>query len=279
MSTAAIGIFDSGIGGLTVARAIRDLLPRESTIYLGDTARVPYGPKSPETVRRYSREILDWLLGQDVKAVVVACNTATAHALDDLRGRSPVPVIGVIAPGARAAAAATTTGRVGVIGTAGTISSGAYSRALLRERADLRVIEQACPLFVPLVEEGWFEHPATQLVAEEYLGSMRDAGVDALVLGCTHYPMLAPLLGRIMGPSVRLIDSARETARELARVIGAAGLEAPPDASPVQRWIATDDAARFARVGSLFMGNAPAPVEVVELGTAEMSAERLEPNR
>jgi glutamate racemase len=279
MSTAPIGIFDSGIGGLTVARAIRDLLPRESTIYLGDTARVPYGPKSPETVRRYSREILDWLLGQDVKAVVVACNTATAHALDDLRGRSPVPVIGVIAPGARAAAAATTTGRVGVIGTAGTISSGAYSRALLRERADLRVIEQACPLFVPLVEEGWFEHPATQLVAEEYLGSMRDAGVDALVLGCTHYPMLAPLLGRIMGPSVRLIDSARETARELARVIGAAGLEAPPDASPVQRWIATDDAARFARVGSLFMGNAPAPVEVVELGTAEMSAERLEPNR
>jgi glutamate racemase len=279
MSTAPIGIFDSGIGGLTVARAIRDVLPRESTIYLGDTARVPYGPKSPETVRRYSREILDWLLGQDVKAVVIACNTATAHALDDLRGRSPVPVIGVIAPGARAAVAATTSGRVGVIGTAGTIGSAAYSRALLHERADLRVTEQACPLFVPLVEEGWFEHPATQLVAEEYLSSLRGAGIDALVLGCTHYPMLAPLLGRLMGPSVRLIDSARETARELASVIDTAGLAAPRDANPTQRWIATDDAARFARVGALFMGNAPAPVEVVELGTAEMSTERLEPNR
>ncbi|HEY8061252.1 MAG TPA: glutamate racemase [Gemmatimonadales bacterium] len=279
MSIAPVGIFDSGIGGLTVARAIRELLPQESTIYLGDTARVPYGPKSPETVRRYSREILDWLLGQDVKAVVVACNTATAHALDDLRARSPVPVIGVIEPGARAAATATRSGRVGVIGTAGTVASGAYVRALLNARDDLHIVAQACPLFVPLVEEGWFDHPATLLVAEEYLSGVRAAGIDTLVLGCTHYPMLVPLLGRIMGPSVELIDSARETARELARVLADAGLAAPPDATASQRWIATDDAERFARVGAVFMGSPLASVEVVEPASVELSAERCEPNR
>jgi len=279
MSSAPVGIFDSGIGGLTVARAIRDVLPHESTIYLGDTARVPYGPKSPETVRRYSREILDWLLSQDVKAVVVACNTATAHALDDLRARSPVPVIGVIEPGARAAATVTTSGRVGVIGTAGTVASGAYVRALLHARDDLHIVAQACPLFVPLVEEGWFDHPATLLVAEEYLASVRAAGIDTLVLGCTHYPMLVPLLGRIMGPSVQLIDSARETARELARVLADAGLAAPSDATSAHRWIATDDAERFARVGAVFMGSPLASVEVVEPASVELSAERGEPNR
>jgi glutamate racemase len=279
MSTAPVGIFDSGIGGLTVARAIGELLPHESTIYLGDTARVPYGPKSPETVRRYSREILDWLLGQDVKAVVVACNTATAHALDDLRARSPVPVIGVIEPGARAAARATTTGTVGVIGTAGTVASGAYVRALQGARADLRVVAQACPLFVPLVEEGWFDHPATELVAREYLSSLLAAGIDALVLGCTHYPMLAPLVGRIMGPSVQLIDSARETAGELARTLADSGLAAPDDAVAWRRWIATDDAERFARVGAVFMGGSLTAVEIVEPATVELSAERFEPNR
>ena len=279
MSTAPIGIFDSGIGGLTVARAVHDLLPRESTIYFGDTARVPYGPKSPETVRRYSRQILDWLLGQDVKAVVIACNTATAHALDDLRTRSPVPVIGVVEPGARAAAAATRSGVVGVIGTAGTIASGAYVRALHRERDDLRVVARACPLFVPLVEEGWFDHPATALVAEEYLASLGAAGIDTLVLGCTHYPMLAPLLARIMGPGVGLIDSARETARELARVLADAGIAAPRDSTATQRWVATDDAARFARVGEVFMGTAPGNVELVDPAVAEASAERFQLDR
>ncbi|MGH7593950.1 MAG: glutamate racemase, partial [Gemmatimonadales bacterium] len=238
--------------------------------------RVPYGPKSPETVRRYSREILEWLLRHDVKAVVVACNTATAHALDDLQAHSPVPVIGVIEPGARAAVAATKTGTVGVIGTAGTIASGAYVRALLRQRDDMRILAQPCPLLVPLVEEGWFDHPATLLVANEYLSPLRGAGIDALVLGCTHYPMLAPLLGQIMGPAVQLIDSARETARELARVLVAAGLAAPASAVATERWIATDDAARFSRVGALFMGSVPAAVEIVEPATVELSAERFE---
>lgn len=279
MSNAPVGIFDSGIGGLTVARAIRDLLPRESTIYLGDTARVPYGPKSPETVRRYSREILDWLLSQGVKAVVVACNTATAQALDDLRARSAVPVIGVIEPGARAAVRATTTGCIGVIGTAGTVASGAYVRALLGLSPGLRVVAQACPVLVPLVEEGWFDHPATELAAREYLTPLLAANIDALVLGCTHYPMLAPLLGRIMGPSVELIDSATETARELARVLTAAGIAAAPGSVATQRWIATDDAVRFARVGAVFMGADLRDVEVVEPASVELSPERLEPHR
>lgn len=276
MSNAPIGIFDSGIGGLTVASAIRKLLPNESTIYFGDTARVPYGPKSPETVRRYAREILDWLLAQKVKAVVIACNTVTAHALDDLRARSPVPVIGVIEPGARAAAKATTRGKVGVIGTAGTIASGAYPRALRQAHPGLQVVDRACPLFVPLVEEGWFDHQATRLVAEEYLAPLRAAGIDALVLGCTHYPMLKPLLHRVMGDDVRLIDSAEETARELAAMLGELGLTATANNDTTQRWVATDDAARFARVGAIFMGGSPAPVEIVDLAGEARSGEGRE---
>ncbi|MDZ4259722.1 MAG: glutamate racemase [Gemmatimonadales bacterium] len=261
-----IGIFDSGIGGLTVARAVHQLLPDETTIYLGDTARVPYGPKSPATVRRYASEILEWLLAQQVKAVVIACNTATAHALDLLRQHSPVPVIGVIEPGARAAAAATRIGGVGVIGTAGTVASGAYRRALLALRPELRVVEQACPLFVPLVEEGWFGHPATRQIAEEYLAPVRAADIDVLVLGCTHYPLLAPLLSEVMGPSVTLIDSARETARELASVLDRADIRAPSGGGRTRhRWAATDDVARFGAVGAVFTGESLGEVELVQL--------------
>jgi glutamate racemase len=265
VSSAPIGIFDSGIGGLTVARAVHALLPSESTIYFGDTARLPYGPKSPDVVRRYSREIVAWLLDQHVKAIVIACNTATAHALDDLRRTSPVPVIGVIEPGARAAALATRSGRVGVIGTAGTVGSGAYRRALLAARVNLTVTEQPCPLFVPLVEEGWFDRPATALVAEDYLAAIRAADVDTLVLGCTHYPMLKPLLHAIVGSGVTLIDSGHETAAEVARLLREAGLAAPAGQHPVHRWAATDDVARFTQVGAIFMGTAPQPVELVSL--------------
>ena len=195
-----------------MARAIYECLPDESTVYFGDTARVPYGPKSPETVRRYSLEILDWLLRQGVKAVVVACNTSTAHALDALQRESPVPVDRGDRAGREAAAAAWRAGPIGVIGTAGTIASNAYARAIQRSRPDARVEQQACPLLVPLVEEGWFEHPAAELIAGEYLEPLRRAGVDTLVLGCTHYPLLKPLLQRVMGPEVRLIDSGEETA-------------------------------------------------------------------
>lgn len=265
MNSSPIGIFDSGIGGLTVARAVYQRLPHESTVYFGDTARVPYGPKSPETVRRYSIEILDWLLGQGVKAVVVACNTSTAHALEALQAHSPVPVIGVIEPGARAAAAASATGPIGVIGTAGTIGSNAYARAIHRTRADARVEQQPCPLFVPLVEEGWFEHPAAELIAREYLEPLRRAGVDTLVLGCTHYPLLKPLLQRVMGPEVRLIDSGEETAAAVAQALEAGSLAAPAGMEVTHRFAVSDDEARFRQVGARFIGDRLARADVVPL--------------
>jgi glutamate racemase len=261
--TAPIGIFDSGIGGLTVARAVYERLPHESTVYFGDTARVPYGPKSPETVRRYSLEILDWLLRQDVKAVVIACNTSTAHALETLQQHSPVPVIGVIEPGARAAAAASRSGLIGVIGTAGTIASNAYARAIQRVRPDARVEQRACPLFVPLVEEGWFEHPAAELIAREYLDPMRRAGVDTLVLGCTHYPLLKPLLQRILGPDVVLIDSGEETAGVVVDALEQ--LRAPADSKISHRFAVSDDEARFRQVGARFIGERLDRAEVVPL--------------
>jgi glutamate racemase len=266
MNPAPIGIFDSGIGGLTVARAIYERLPHESTIYFGDTARVPYGPKSPETVRRYSLEILQWLLGQGVKAVVVACNTSTAHALRALQEATQVPVIGVIKPGARAAVAASDGAPVGVIGTAGTIASNAYARALSALAPRLTVVQKACPLLVPLVEEGWFDRPATELIAGEYLGDLHAQRVQALVLGCTHYPLLRPMLQRIMGPQVILIDSGEATADALETVLRDRGLAAPPDASPVHRFVVSDDEARFRAVGSRFIGERLGVAEVVPLG-------------
>lgn len=266
MNDAPIGIFDSGIGGLTVARAIYAGLPGESTIYFGDTARVPYGPKSPDTVLRYSREIAQWLVGQGVKLIVIACNTSTAHALKELREESPVPVIGVIEPGARAAVAASRGGPVGVIGTAGTIASNAYARAIHALAANLKVEQRACPLFVPLVEEGWFEHDATRLVAEEYLAPVRAAGVDALVLGCTHYPLLKPLLAKVMGPSVRLIDSAEETARAVAQALESGNLRAPAGRTVYHRFAVSDDEPRFRQVGSRFIGERLQSAEVVALG-------------
>jgi glutamate racemase len=265
MNAAPIGIFDSGIGGLTVARAIYEHLPHESTVYFGDTARVPYGPKSPETVRRYSLEILDWLLHQKVKAVVIACNTSTAHALETLQHHSPVPVIGVIEPGARAAAAASKAGPIGVIGTAGTIASNAYARAIQRRHPDARVEQRACPLFVPLVEEGWFDHPAAELIAREYLEPLRTAGVGTLVLGCTHYPLLKPLLQRVMGRDVRLIDSGEETAEVVAHVLDRNDLRAPDDAAVEHRFAVSDDEARFRQVGSRFIGERLGQAEVVPL--------------
>lgn len=265
MNAAPVGIFDSGIGGLTVVRAIHGLLPHEPTLYLGDTARVPYGPKSPATVRRYSHEILEWMLGQGVKAVVVACNTATAHALESLRAVSPIPLVGVVDPGARAAVAATRGGGIGVIGTSGTIASGAYRRALLSLDPALAVVEQACPLLVPLVEEGWIDRDATRLIAEEYLAPLRTAGVDTVVLGCTHYPLLKPLLAELLDNDVTLIDSAEETARDLAGTLVARSLVSGDTGVPAARWAATDDVARFTVTGSRFAGCAVDSVELVEL--------------
>lgn len=266
MNDSPVGIFDSGIGGLTVARAIYERLPQESTIYFGDTARVPYGPKSPETVKRYSLEILHWLLEQKVKAVVVACNTSTAHALRALQEATPVPVLGVIKPGARAAIDSGGQGPIGVIGTAGTIASDAYNRAIQALAPGLRVIQRPCPLFVPLVEEGWFDHPATEMVAAEYLRELREACVRSLVLGCTHYPLLKSLLQRVMGPEVKLIDSGHATAVALETILMDRGLAAPATGKAEHRFAVSDDEARFRQVGSRFIGERLGRAEVVPLG-------------
>lgn len=264
--SAPVGVFDSGIGGLTVAHEVIKQLPHESVLYFGDTARVPYGPKSPDTVRRYSREIADFLRDQGVKSIVIACNTATAHALTALREQFDMPVIGVVEPGARAAVAVTTRGRIGVIGTVGTIKSGAYERAIRAIDSDVFIAARACPLFVPLVEEGWTDHDATRLVAREYLEPLIAADIDTLVLGCTHYPLLKPLLREVLGPDVRLIDSAEETAAETARTLAAANLTASGAAHPTYRFVASDDPLQFLQLGQRFLGDAIEGVEIRTLG-------------
>lgn len=268
MNRRSIGVFDSGIGGLTVVRELLHQLPHESLIYFGDTARVPWGNKSPDTVRRYSREILDFLVGRDVKMVVVACNTASAHALGELQRVAPVVVEGVIEPGARAAARTSRSGRIGVIGTAGTVRSGAYARAIHAIQPDAWVAERACPLFVPLVEEGWLDHPATRLIAHEYLDPLKAEGIDTLVLGCTHYPLLKPLLAAVMGPDIALIDSAQETAASVARELASSVLQAPAvqGRGGQVHFVVSDAAAAFERVGAAFLGERVREVETVPLG-------------
>jgi glutamate racemase len=264
-ANAPIGVFDSGIGGLTVVGALTRRLPNESILYFGDTARVPYGPKSPDTVRRYAREITGWLRDEGVKAVVVACNTATAHALPVLQAEFDLPVIGVIEPGARAAADAAPHGVIGVIGTAGTIASGAYTRAIHAVQSDATVVSQACPLFVPLVEEGWVDHAATRLIAHEYLDPLISANIRALVLGCTHYPLLKPLLAEFMGRDVELVDSAEATAAETARVLDANGLRTT-STGVAHRFVASDASTQFLRLGQRFLGATIERVETVTLG-------------
>jgi glutamate racemase len=219
MGDRPIGVFDSGIGGLTVLKELLDHLPGESFVYFGDTARVPYGTKSGDTVRRFSRQNVQFLLSRGVKSIVVACNTASAEALPMLQREFSIPIVGVIEPGVRAAVEASASGKIGVIGTAGTIRSGAYQAGIKHLNKSADITAAACPLFVPLAEEGWVDHRVTELVAREYLGQFRDQGIDALVLGCTHYPLLKAVIGRVMGPSVRLVDSAVETAKEMERVI------------------------------------------------------------
>ena len=262
-SDAPIGVFDSGLGGLTVVRELIRQLPNESIIYFGDTARVPYGPKGPETVIRYSQDVARFLRTQEVKAIVVACNTATAHALETLRAEQDVPVIGVIDPGARAAVAATRDKRIGVIGTRGTIRSRAYEKAIAKLAPDATITAAACPLFVPLVEEGWLDSDPTRTIARGYLEPFAGGKIDTLVLGCTHYPLLKKVIGETIGREVRLIDSAEQTAAETARVLREQGLEAQGNAARY-RFVASDDPEQFLSVGQRFLG---APLERVELVT------------
>jgi glutamate racemase len=250
----AIGIFDSGVGGLTVLRELRRQMPREELVYLGDTARVPYGTKSAQTVGRYAREAARFLVGQRVKVLVVACNTASAVALDDLAAVHRLPVVGVIEPGARKALEVSRSGRIGVIGTEGTIRSRAYERALCSSNPAVVVSAAPCPLFVPLAEEGWADHPVARLAAAEYLAPLLQQGIDTLVLGCTHYPLLKRTLQEVAGPSVELIDSAAETAKTVATLLAEQGLERHGTQPASPRFFVTDVAERFERVGGAFLG-------------------------
>jgi glutamate racemase len=261
----AIGVFDSGVGGLTVLRELRKQVPGESLVYLGDTARVPYGTKSAPTVLRYAHEAARFLRSQQVKLMVVACNTASAVALDDLQKSYQMPVIGVIEPGARRAMDVTRNHRVGVIGTEGTIRSGAYESALRKIQPDVVVHTVACPLFVPLAEEGWSDHEVARLAAREYLGPLLEEGIDTLILGCTHYPLLKQTLQGVVGPDIQLVDSAQELARTVAISLQNHQLlrQAGPDVTA--QYFVTDIPDRFERVGGAFLGETLQKVTTVNL--------------
>lgn len=261
-SEAPVAVFDSGIGGLTVVSALRRALPGEDIIYLGDTARVPYGGKSRETIERYSEEIARLLVGEGAKMVVVACNSASALALARLRRSCPVPVEGVIEPGVAAALASTRSGHVAVIGTKATIGSGAYEQGLRRSRPDIRVTSLACPLLVPLIEEGLLEDVVTDAVLERYLAPLRESDVDTLVLGCTHYPLLAPAIARVLGPQITLVDSAANCAAVVARHLADGGLRAAAHPDGSLRLGFTDPPDRFLEVAGRALGLETERVEV-----------------
>lgn len=261
----AIGIFDSGIGGLTVFKAIRDVLPDESLIYLGDTARVPYGNKSAETIIRYSLEDARFLLERDVKVIVVACNTSSAYALPELASKNGVPVIGVIGPGVRAAIRATKNDHVGVIGTNSTIMSNQYAKGLKALKKDVKVVSMPCPLFVPLVEEGWLDNEVTRAAAERYLANMRNEEIDTLILGCTHYPLLKGVIQNVMGNSVTLVDSAASLAAELKLLLSEKRLLREKGGKNSSCLYVTDLPNKFELTATRFLEGDLPPVKRVEL--------------
>lgn len=239
-----IGIFDSGIGGLTVLKAVRELCIGQEIVYFGDTAKVPYGDKSSETVKSYSKQNVEFLIGQGVDVIVVACNTATAYALEELQSSYSIPLIGVVEPGAKCAVDSTRNGHIGIIGTKGTINSGVYEREIRRLEPSIKVSCKACPLFVPLVEEGWTNHPATDLIIEEYLSPLLSSDVDTLLLGCTHYPLLTDAIRRYCGEEVKIIDSAHACAKSVKEMIGDANSNLD-----VTKYFVSDDPEKFRLLG------------------------------
>ncbi|HXR24321.1 MAG TPA: glutamate racemase [Candidatus Binataceae bacterium] len=249
----AIGVFDSGIGGLTVLKELVEALPAEDFIYLGDTARLPYGTKSAEVILRYSRENTEFLLAKGIKLLVIACNTASAVALHEIARDTIVPVTGVIEPGARAAAAASRSGKIGVIGTEATIASGAYTRALQQLRPGVEIYTRACPLLVPLVEEGWTDNTIAEQTVAYYLESLKTSGIDTLLLGCTHYPLLRDLFRRVLGPGVRIVDSASATASVVGERLAELRLGRLRGMGS-QSFFVTETPERFVRVGRRFLG-------------------------
>jgi glutamate racemase len=251
-----IGVFDSGIGGLTVVSALLQRLPHENVVYFGDTARVPYGIKSTGTITHYATQIAEFLLQQQVKMLIIACNTMAAVAYQAVKDLAPVPVLEVIDAGARGALSRTRSKCVGVIGTPVTIHSRAYINAIHRYDPEIRIVSQPCPLFVPLVEEGWLNHPVTRLTAEEYLHPLVAHHIDTLVLGCTHYPLLKPLLQGVVGPGVELVDSAEAMADQVEALLDQRRLKNSQLEAPVHRYYVTDVPHRFQEVGERFLGRA-----------------------
>ena len=258
---APIGVFDSGIGGLTLVKALMEEMPQESIVYFGDTARVPYGTKSKSTIVKFSLENVEFLLRFNVKCIVIACNTSSSWALPTLRKYFKVPIIGVVRPGAQAAVRATRNRRIGIAGTRATVNSGAYETAIHRIDPAIKVYSQSCPLFVPLVEEGWLNGAICTEVAHRYLDPMVRQGVDTLILGCTHYPLLESTIRKVMGPKVSLIDSARQTVSEVRGVLMGTDALSGAQRKPRNRYFVTDEPGQFERIGERFLGR---PLGLVE---------------
>lgn len=265
MNNSALGIFDSGVGGLTVVRAVQELMPSEHIVYLGDTARVPYGSKSPETIRRFSDEDVRYLMTQNVKAIVVACNTATAHALPMLQERYQIPIVGVIEAGVEAVLADPQAQRVGIIATRGTIASHAYQHALALRRTGMMIVEQATPLLVPLIEENWIDHPATRQVLDTYLQPMLEKDIDTLLLACTHYPLLVPMLQEMIGGRVRIVDSATTCALHVEQELSRLDLLASPEQSGTLSIALTDLSEQFEILAKRFLRKSPPRIKRVEI--------------
>lgn len=273
--TRPIGVFDSGIGGLTVLREIWQAVPGESTVYFGDNSRSPYGTKSRSTIIRYSLQNLKFLESKDVKMIVVACNTASAYAYEELKAKAKVPVVEVVTPGADVACRATRNGRIGIIATKGTISTGVYKAAVERRAQELglnniEIFEQACPLFVSLAEEGWWDTEVTRLTAEEYLRPLKEAGVDTLVMACTHYPLLSKVIKEVMGEGVVLVNTGEATAKVVKELLSSEGTASEGNKSPVREFYTSDEPELFEQVATPFLG------EGLPSGTKHFSTDKYE---
>lgn len=253
MDNRKIGVFDSGLGGLTAVKQIMHELPKETIVYFGDTGRVPYGSRSEETIIKYSKSDVNFLLSKDVKVIVVACGTVSSVALPVLKETSPVPVIGVLEAAANAAILATKNNKIGIIGTSGTIKSGAYERFIKSKNSDIMTFSKACPLFVPLVENGHFDTMVAELITEEYLTNIRDSGVDTLILGCTHYPLLKNTIARFMGAGVTLIDAGAEVAKETRRILEEKDICADTDKPDKYSYYVSDNVDGFETLGGIFL--------------------------
>lgn len=263
--TNPVGVFDSGIGGLTVVKQVASFLPSENIVYFGDTARVPYGTKSNDTVIEYSIQDAKFLISKNVKMIVVACNTASSAAIKDLKENFDIPIIGMIEPGAKNALAETKNGKIGVIGTYATINNKAYSKELKRLDKKIEVYEKPCPLFVPLAEEGWTDHKATELIAKEYLSELKELGIDTLILGCTHYPILADVIHKVMGKKVKLIDSGTAASGIVEEYLRARDIKNPSNIHGEHKFYVSDLPTKFKEVADRFLGKHVEHIQKIDL--------------